>query len=94
MSEPPDMLDGARVLAWAWSGDAPFGVVPAGDTAIAIHGLAIARYASATTVYRFACDRAWVVQQDAPYADVDAAKRALPKQYVGNVAIVWRERPA
>ncbi len=93
MSEPPESLDGARVLAWAWSGEVPFGVVPGEGETIAIHGLAIGRYPGARTVYRFACDRDWEVQQDAPYGDVETAKRSLPKQYVGTVRIEWHERP-
>ena len=41
--EPPDELDGARVIQWAWSGSDPFGyidVVEPGQR-IAIHGLAV-----------------------------------------------------
>jgi hypothetical protein len=92
MREPPESLDGARVLAWAWSGEAPFGVVRSGEDAIEVRGLAVCRYPGATSVYRFACDGAWAVQQDATYADVDEAKRSVPAQYVGRVPIIWQSR--
>jgi len=85
MSAPPPELDGAEVLAWAWSGDdTPFGFV--GE--VPIHGLAIVRYAGAATVYRLSCDRAWQTQQDADYATVEDAQRLLPAQY-RRVPAVW-----
>ena len=28
--QPPNEIDGARVIEWAWSGDGPFGEVPGG----------------------------------------------------------------
>jgi hypothetical protein len=42
-SEPPDYLDGARVIKWAWSGREPFGYMAHidGISREAIHGLAI-----------------------------------------------------
>lgn len=80
---PPAILDGATVLAWAWSGARRFGAVsfPSGEVAHEVHGLALAGYAGDERVYRFACDRAWEVVQDAEYASVEEAKRLLPAQY-------------
>jgi hypothetical protein len=82
---PPALIDGARVLEWAWS-ETPFGEV--GD--IAIHGLALCQYDGSTQVYRFSCDAAWSCQQDALYDSVEEAKQALPAQY-RRVEAEWRK---
>ena len=86
---PPTHLDGARVLAWAWS-DLPFGHIPDahGAAPAAIHGLAVCRYAGEARVYRFSCDAHWETLQDAVYASVDEARERLPAQYRA-VAAVW-----
>ena len=88
---PPSHLDGARVLAWAWS-DSPFGHVAAdsGMGTVAIHGLALCRYAGDASVYRFSCDAQWESVQDAPYASLDDAREQLPAQY-GAVAATWHK---
>lgn len=83
--EPPDELDGAKVIKWAWSGDKPFGLIPMvdadSDEPIEIYGLAICRYDDSGNVYRFSCDKEWEVQQDGLYESVDDALRQLPDQY-------------
>ncbi len=86
---PPSHIDGARVLAWAWS-DIPFGHVPddTGTAPLAIHGLALCQYAGETGVYRFSCDARWNAVQDEVYASVDEARRQLPAQYRA-VAATW-----
>ncbi|MDO8037136.1 hypothetical protein O3297_27290 [Janthinobacterium sp. SUN128] len=86
---PPSHLDGARVLAWAWSG-LPFGHVTSEDGAasIAIHGLAVCRYGDETQVYRFSCDAHWETVQDEVYASEHDAREQLPAQYRA-VAAVW-----
>ena len=99
---PPSHIDGARVVAWAWS-DLPFGHVASngddgddGDDgsaagapgAIAIHGLALCRYAHEARVYRFCCDAQWESVQDELYASVDEARAQLPAQYRA-VAATW-----
>ena len=86
---PPSHLDGARVLAWAWS-DLPFGLVAAEDGAapIAIHGLAVCRYGDEAQVYRFSCDTHWETVQDEVYASEDGAREQLPAQYRA-MASVW-----
>lgn len=69
------------MIEWTWS-DAAFGEVAVeGGDAIAIHGLAIARYRDEGGVYRFACDREWQCVQDADYRSIDEAKAHLPAQY-------------
>ena len=86
---PPSHLDGARVLAWAWS-DLPFGhVASEDDTApTAIHGLAVCRYGDEAQVYRFSCDARWETVQDELYASEDDARERLPAQYCA-VAATW-----
>lgn len=88
---PPTHLDGARVLAWAWS-DLPFGhVASEGGTApVAIHGLAVCRYGDEARVYRFSCDAQWESVQDEVYASVDEARQQLPAQYRA-VAATWHQ---
>lgn len=73
---PPNQLDGANVLEWAWSASG-FGIV-SGE---AVHGLAICRYSSEDCFYRFACNSDWQVIQDQVYPSALAAKHELPDQY-------------
>jgi hypothetical protein len=86
---PPTLIDGARVLEWAWS-DVPFGDVRSTDGAVAmeIHGLALCQYEGSSTVVRLSCNSEWGSEQDAEYASVDAAKSQLPAQY-RRVPAVW-----
>ena len=79
--KPPDRIDGADLLEWAWS-DKPFGEV----SGIKIHGLAICRYAGASEVYRFSCDAQWNTQQDEVYGSAIEAKHELPDQYRNSKA--------
>lgn len=84
--QPPNEIDGARVIEWAWSGDGPFGEVPGADDS-EIYGLAIATYDD-IEFYRFSCDKNWNTVQDALYDSVAAAKDQLPDQY-RNVVAEW-----
>ena len=92
--QPPDFIDGARVLEWAWS-DAPFGGVsePDGSNEINIHGLALCRYDTGSAVYLFACSIEWECEQDAPYDSCVEAKERLPAQYRKEVPL-WRANAA
>jgi hypothetical protein len=87
--QPPDEIDGARVIEWAWSGSIPFGEVPGADPP-EIFGLAIATY-DGIQFYRFSCDQDWNAVQDAVYESVADAKRQLPDQY-RNVGANWIPR--
>ena len=83
-NKPPATLDGARVLWWAWSGEARFGVVEYSDGGIAaeIYGLAICKYEDSEVFYRFSCNRMWEVVTDEDYNDSPAeAMSYLPLQY-------------
>ncbi|MCB8962236.1 MAG: hypothetical protein H6651_18140 [Ardenticatenales bacterium] len=92
---PPAQLDGAMVIEWAWSGTAPFGLVPAtdGSPGIPIFGLAICRYEGSDSCYRFSCDQNWETVQDAEYGSVLEAKASLPAQYTAQ-PVIWRPAPA
>ena len=92
MSKPPETIDGAKVIEWAWSGDKPFGVIlyQSGEVACEIYGLAICQYSDSHTIYRFSCDSTWAVEQDSTYDSVEEAKAQLPEQYK-NVEAQWTQ---
>lgn len=87
---PPEYLDGAKVIKWAWSGHEPFGFVGVeGDTdRIEIYGLAICKYDEGEGIYRFSCDKDWEVIQDAFSDTIENAIKHLPDQYK-NVEANW-----
>ncbi len=89
-SPPPSMIDGARVLEWAWS-DPPFAALrdTQGQVVALIHGLALCRYEGACEVYRFSCDADWQCEQDQAYASLEQARQELPESY-RRVDVVWR----
>lgn len=93
LHEPPDALDGAQVVKWAWSGNKPFGVMPLvdDDREIEIYGLAICQYKDSLQIYRFSCSSDWEVQNDAPYNSIEEAMKQLPGQY-RNVEAEWHDR--
>lgn len=82
--KPPQQIDGADVLEWAWS-DTPFGEV----SGTKVHGLAVCRYAGSSEIYRFSCDAQWNTEQDEVYGSVQEAIDELPHQYRNSEAI-WR----
>ncbi|HMR89658.1 MAG TPA: hypothetical protein PKD51_15965 [Saprospiraceae bacterium] len=89
INESPNMLDGAKVIKWAWSGDKPFGLITPNDNgsdSITIYGLAICQYDDSSDVYRFSCNKDWEVQQDEVYKSVEDAIRQIPDQYKFVVA--------
>lgn len=93
-NKPPQEIDGAKVLLWAWSGKTPFGIVKYeceekdGQIAAEIFGLAICQYEKSAKIYRFSCDKNWETEQDADYDSVKEAKEYLPDQYK-NVKAEW-----
>lgn len=91
--EPPDSIDGANVIKWAWSGEKPFGYVSNedGTDTDAVYGLAICRYNDSDNVYRFSCDSNWETVQDAVYDTVENAIAQLPDQYK-NVEANWKSK--
>jgi len=91
-NEPPDELDGAGVLYWAWSGGKPFFVMPYSDGSggISIHGLAVCQYESGA-IYRFSCSRGWEVENDSNRASVDDAMTGPSAQYY-VAAVEWQKK--
>ena len=88
MSVPPPMLDGARVLWWAWSGETPFGeVYGAPEEQRWVHGFAVCRYDSGE-IYRFSCSRRWEVV-DMDHATEDEAKADIPANYDAS-RVTWQ----
>jgi hypothetical protein len=60
VNKPPEELDGAKVIKWAWSGSKPFGFLRyEGDLydPIEIYGLAICRYDNSDNVCRLVVTR-------------------------------------
>ncbi|MGL4463325.1 MAG: hypothetical protein ACRC1K_14345 [Planctomycetia bacterium] len=98
MGEPPELLDGARVLAFAFVDAA---VAPTGRTTHRIDdevlgpaaGLAIARYKAAGPFYLFYCDPAWEVVTDTCHPTLELAREQAEFEYSG-VSSRWRERRA
>ena len=99
MDEPPGLLDGARVLAFAVV-DAS--VVPTGGTTHRIEdemlgpaaGLAIAKYDDGDgQFYLFYCDPAWQVVTDTCHPSLELARDQAEFEYRG-VSARWRIRHA
>jgi hypothetical protein len=84
INEPPEELDGARIIKWAWAGEKPFGFLQYQDDLyepLEIYGLAICQYSNSEGIYRFSCDKDWEVQQDGLFESVEDAMRLPPDQY-------------
>jgi hypothetical protein len=89
-NKPPATLDGAKVLWWAWSGEAPFGFMEytGGGIAAEIYGQAICQYEGSEEVYRFYCNRLWEVESDQVHESIDQAMFGLHLGY-RNVPLHW-----
>ncbi len=91
--KPPNTIDNAKVLEWAWSGNEPFGEIK--DTnniqpSIKIFGLALCQYEKSGTIYRFSCTEEWECEQDTNYSSIEEAKLNIPKQYQSQ-KIKWNK---
>jgi hypothetical protein len=99
MGEPPELLDGARVLAFAVVDAA---VVPTGGTTHRIGaevpgpaaGLVIAQYDDGDgQYYLFYCDPAWQVVTDTCHPSLEKAREQAEFEYRG-VSARWYTRYA
>lgn len=98
MGEPPETLDGARVLAFAVL-DAS--VAPTGRTTHRIGrdvlgpaaGLALAQYDGDDQVYLFYCDPTWEVVTDTSHPSLELAREQAEFEYRG-VSVHWQTRLA
>lgn len=90
--KPPEYIEDAKVLHWAYSGSEAFGVIKYsnGNVAAEIFGLAICQYDGDGKVYRFSCDKNWESEQDADYSSVEEAIKKIPAQYLRH-EIKWHE---
>jgi hypothetical protein len=87
LKPPPPIIDGAKVLWWAWSGPEPYGLC--GDSRV--FGFAICRYDTGQ-LYRFSCDENWETVNDSPWGDEEQAKAATPPNYDAAAhRIVWHK---
>ena len=81
MPAPPNELDGARVLWWAWSGEEPFGeLFGAQDEDRYVYGFAVCTYDN-EQFYRFSCSGSWDVVQDSVHDTEEEAKVSIPTNY-------------
>lgn len=87
--EPPDELDGAEVLLWAYNPASPFFMMRYADGTEykPIHGLAICRYKGSEVFYKFSCDRNWNVEGDFDETSIEAAVQNAQKQ--SSEPITW-----
>ncbi len=92
LRNPPEKIDGAKVLFWASSPVVPFFVMPFSDGSggINIHGIAICQYDTGE-VYRFSCDENWAVQNDSDWDCVVDAMTATSTQY-DVTKVKWHKR--
>lgn len=93
MIAPPNYLDGAKVIKWAWAKQNPFGYVANkdGKQREEIYGLAICQYEKNKSIYRFSCNKKWNTVQDEVYSTVEDAIKQLPEQYK-NVKVNWQTK--
>ena len=88
---PPEEIDGATVVEWAWSDPDPFFVMPDSGRSggVPIHGLAICRYDDSGAIYRFSCDREWETENDSTHDSIEVARLASSRQH-DVLAVEWR----
>jgi hypothetical protein len=92
MSKPPDKIDNAKVLEWAYSGEKPFGFLYYQDGTVfsEIYALAICAYENSDTFYRFSCNKNWECLQDSEHNSIEEAKNNIPVQYK-NAPLIWNK---
>ncbi len=90
--EPPDELDGAEVLLWAFDPQKPFFILEYSDGTPykPIHGFAICRYPGENQYYKFSCDIEWQVENDWVYDILEEALQAAADRSVEPV--IWNQK--
>lgn len=73
--EPPDELDEAEVIFWAFSPQKPFFIMKYSDGTLykPIHGFAICQYKGEKQYYKFSCDIEWNVENDSVCESIEEA---------------------
>jgi hypothetical protein len=92
--EPPDEIDGAQVILWAFNPQTPFFSMRYSDgtTCKPIHGLAICRYQGEKRYYRFSCDLTWNVANDLDYDSLEEAVKAADA--LSAQPLIWNKKTA
>lgn len=92
LKPPPDQLDGAGVLLWAYSPDQPFFIMndSHGAPHQAIHGFVVCRYEAENIFYRFSCDLGWNVVNDMDYASLEEAVNSA--HGLSGQALTWYQK--
>jgi hypothetical protein len=92
--KPPEAIDGAVVLYWAWSAPEPFFKMYSTkeDDPIAIHGLAVCRYPDSGAIYRFSCGSNWETENDLDFDSVEDAL-AAPSAHYEVKRVQWQRNP-
>ena len=90
--EPPDELDGAEVLLWAFNPQKPFFIMEYSDGTKykPIHGFAICRYKGEKQYYKFSCDIKWNVENDSDHDSVEEAVSAAINMSIEP--ITWNKK--
>ncbi|KPL76939.1 hypothetical protein ADN00_10125 [Ornatilinea apprima] len=90
--EPPDELDGAKVLLWAYNPEKPFFMMlfEDGSNYKPIHGFAICRYGGEELFYKFSCNSEWEVENDSDHASIEEAIHAA--HHLSKEPIVWNQK--
>ncbi len=90
--EPPDELDGAEVILWAYNPVKPFFIMKSsdGNEYKPIHGFAICSYKGSEKFYKFSCDRDWNVENDFDAASIEEAVEIAKKQ--SSEPITWNKK--
>ncbi|PKO11715.1 MAG: hypothetical protein CVU39_27915 [Chloroflexi bacterium HGW-Chloroflexi-10] len=90
--EPPDELDGAEVILWAYNPEKPFFMMQYvdGTDYKPIHGFAICRCKGAELFYKVSCDSAWNVENDSDHASIEDAVKAAND--LSKEPITWNKK--
>jgi len=72
---PPNPLDGAKVLMWAFSVQLPFYHIQSkeSESHSPVFGLAVAQYPGDQSFYAFGCNFHWKVVQDSHFKSIEEA---------------------
>lgn len=90
--EPPNELDGAEVILWAFNPKKPFFLMENSDGTPykPIHGFAICQYTGEKQYFKFSCDIEWNVENDMDFDSIEEAVNAAND--LSNEPIIWNKK--
>ncbi len=90
--EPPDELDGAEVILWAYNPVKPFFIMKYsdGNEYKPIYGFAICQYKGSGIFYEFSCGKDWYVENDSDAASIEEAVEIAQTQTLEP--ITWNKK--